>query len=104
MERSAPPVTRERTLCDPRPACDTNSSLARFRLGFRNIEVVTRRKYTSSTDRTPSSLLYRDPFSDTRRHEGSAHEAAAGLPSLRASEREGDRNDACFCLLACLRA
>jgi hypothetical protein len=27
MERSAPPVTRERTLCDPRPACDTNSSL-----------------------------------------------------------------------------
>ena len=66
MERSAPPVTRERTLCDPRPACDTNSSyLARFRLGFRNIEGVTRRKYTSSTDRTPSSLLYRDPFSDT---------------------------------------
>ena len=91
MERSAPPVTRERTLCDPRPACDTNSSLARFRLGFRNIEGVTRRKYTSSTDRTPS-LLYRDPFSDTtsyvtQRITRSAPllEAllAGGLPSLR---------------------
>lgn len=107
MERSAPPVTRERTLCDPRPACVTKVVIWRvsvWALGFRNIEGVTRRKYTSSTDRTPSSLLYRDPFSDTRRHEGSAHEAAAGLPSLRASEREGDRNDACFCLLACLRA
>ena len=66
MERSAPPVTRERTLCETRrPRVRYESSyLARFRLGFRNIEGVTRRKYTSSTDRTPS-LLYRDPFSDT---------------------------------------
>ncbi len=87
MERSAPPVTRERTLrdphpADPRPACDTNSSfLARFRLGFRNIEVVTRRKYRYTLRRRIVRLPYfTGILFQTRRHEGSAHEALLGSP------------------------
>ena len=88
MERSAPPVTRERTLrdpADPRPACDTNSSfLARFRLGFRNIEVVTRRKYRYTLRRRIVRLPYfTGILFQTRRHmshKGSHEEALLGSP------------------------
>ena len=85
MERSAPPVTRERTLCDPRPACVTKvvicDNLARFRLGFRNIEVVTRRKYRYTLRRRIVRLPYfTGILFQTRRHEGSAHEALLGSP------------------------
>ena len=87
MERSAPPVTRERTLCDPRPACDTNSiSLGPpFPFGVQK----HRRGYAAQIHFVDGSYAFLTLQGSFFRHDVICHtkdhtkRCCGGLPSLR---------------------